>query len=180
MVQVLADQGSLPASEIATVINRRKLYTRGDGSPVPGSQISARARRYPNLFVRSAGEIRLARVVAPLPTAREGSLPQHFGREITTPCVLTDLQFWDLGRVSDLIDRGLPSDGRLGQCGVYKLVVPPGYVPRFIDPDDARAARNVIFPWNLERLKSKWVAKSDTVYIGVAGRHTPRGLCENV
>jgi hypothetical protein len=48
--QVLADQGSLPASEIATVINGQKLYTRADGCPVPGSQISARARKYPDLL----------------------------------------------------------------------------------------------------------------------------------
>jgi hypothetical protein len=173
MAQVLADQGSLPASEIATVINGQKLYTRADGCPVPGSQISARARKYPDLFVRVAGKIRLAGVVMPLPSAPERSSLQHF---VATSSALRDLKFWDLGRVGDLIKRRLPGDSRLDHCGVYKLTVPPGYVPRFILPDEARAVQNVIFPWNLERLKSKWVWKTDTVYIGLAGRHTPRSL----
>jgi hypothetical protein len=146
MVQVLADQGSLRASEIATVINRLKLYTRADGFPVPGSQISARARKYPDLFVRSAGKIGMARVIGPHPTARQKSLPQHRGRKVPTGSALSDLQFWDLGSVKDLIERGIPGDGRLDHCGVYKLIVPPAYVPRFIHPDEAHAARNVIFP----------------------------------
>ena len=176
MAQVLADQGSLPASEIATVINGQKLYTRADGCPVPGSQISARARKYPDLFVRAAGKIRLAGVVMPLPSAPERSLLQHFGRGVATSSALRDLKFWDLGRVGDLIERDLPGDSRLDHCGVYKLTVPSGYVPRFIPPDEARAVQNVIFPWNLERLKSKWVWKTDTVYIGLAGRHTSRSL----
>jgi hypothetical protein len=110
MARVLADQGSLPASEIAAVINRLKLYTRADGCPVPGSQISARARKYPDLFVRAAGKIRLAGVVMPLPSAPEKSLLQHFGREVATSSALRDLKFWDLGRVGDLIKRGLPGD----------------------------------------------------------------------
>jgi hypothetical protein len=176
MVQVLADQGSLRASEIATVINRLKLYTRADGFPVPGSQISARARKCPDLFVRSAGKIGMARVIGPHPTARQKSLPQHRGRKVPTGSALSDLQFWDLGSVKDLIERGIPGDDRLDHCGVYKLIVPPAYVPRFIHPDEAHAARNVIFPWILKRLKSKWALNTDTVYIGVAGRHAPRSL----
>ena len=114
MAQVLADQGSFPASEIATVINGLKLYTRADGCPVPGSQISARARKYPDLFVRAAGKIRLAGVVMPLPSAPERSLLQHFGRGVATSSALRDLKFWDLGRVGDLIKRGLPRRQSVG------------------------------------------------------------------
>ena len=59
---------------------------------------------------------------------------------------------------------------------VYKLTVSPGSVPRFIHPDKTRAAKNVIKPWDVERLKSKWVLKTDVVYIGLAGSRTPRSL----
>ena len=113
----------------------------------------------------------------PLPSAPERSLLQHFGRGVATSSPLLDLKFWDLGRVGDLIERDLPGDSRLDHCGVYKLTVPSGYVPRFIPPDEARAVQNVIFPWNLERLKSKWVWKTDTVYIGLAGRHGMPHFC---
>jgi hypothetical protein len=60
MQEVLADNEPRSASEIASEINRLELYTRGDGQPVGGSQISARANNYPNLFVRADGKIFLA------------------------------------------------------------------------------------------------------------------------
>jgi hypothetical protein len=42
--------------EIADEINRRKLYSRKDGSDVPASQISARISKphYSHLFIRQA------------------------------------------------------------------------------------------------------------------------------
>jgi hypothetical protein len=155
ITQVLGDQESLSSSEIAGEINRFGLYTRGDGQPVPASQISARVNNYPNLFVRAGSKIRLVEAVS---------------------SALHDLKFWDLGRVGDLIKSGLPNDSRLNHCGVYKLAIPPGYVPRFIHPDEALTARNVISPWDVERLESKWVIKTETVYIGLAGRNAPRTL----
>jgi hypothetical protein len=60
MQEVLADHEPRSASEIASEINSLGLYTRGDGQPVPASQISARANNYPNLFVRAGGMICLA------------------------------------------------------------------------------------------------------------------------
>jgi hypothetical protein len=53
----LADNEPRSASEIASEINRLELYSRGDGQPVGASQISARANKYPNLFVRANGKI---------------------------------------------------------------------------------------------------------------------------
>ena len=41
---------AMTASEIATEINRSKLYSRGDGGPIPSSQISARVKNYPQWF----------------------------------------------------------------------------------------------------------------------------------
>ena len=47
--------------EIANVINRQGLYSRGDGNPVPASQISARIGNpgYAHLFNKSGGRIGL-------------------------------------------------------------------------------------------------------------------------
>ncbi len=42
----------LSTSEIASSINLQRLYNRGDGSPIPASQISARIKNYPDLFRR--------------------------------------------------------------------------------------------------------------------------------
>lgn len=52
MVDVLADaRRPLRAAELAAAINDRGLYSRRDGQPLPSSQISARVRNYPELFV---------------------------------------------------------------------------------------------------------------------------------
>jgi hypothetical protein len=51
IVAVLIESGQcLTASQIAEIINQRKTYIRGDGNPLPSSQISARVNNYPNLF----------------------------------------------------------------------------------------------------------------------------------
>jgi hypothetical protein len=109
-------------------------------------------------------------------SSRRGSVLTLHEAEVSASSALHDVKFWDLGRVGDLIKCGLPNDSRLNYCGVYKLTVSPGYVPRFIHPDKTRAAKNVIKPWDVERLKSKWVLKTDIVYIGLAGSRTPMSL----
>lgn len=42
---------ALTFTEIAKQINAQELYTRQDGQPVPASQISARVKNYPQLFI---------------------------------------------------------------------------------------------------------------------------------
>lgn len=37
-------------AEVADAINRLRLYSRRDGEPLPPSQVSARAGKYPRLF----------------------------------------------------------------------------------------------------------------------------------
>ena len=60
MVEVLKqNRRPMKAAEIAQEINRMKLYERGDSLPVPGSQISARAKNYPLLFNKEDGMISL-------------------------------------------------------------------------------------------------------------------------
>jgi hypothetical protein len=54
----------LKASELATGVNRLRLYRRDDGRPVPSSQISARASNYPHLFAKGEGGISLVKATS--------------------------------------------------------------------------------------------------------------------
>ncbi|MBQ9237596.1 MAG: hypothetical protein IJ183_06800 [Prevotella sp.] len=49
--------GKQRMEDVANYINEHKLYTRGDGAPVPTNQISARVHQYPNLFSRGGGYV---------------------------------------------------------------------------------------------------------------------------
>ncbi|MBE0637037.1 MAG: N-6 DNA methylase [Bacteroidales bacterium] len=56
--KVLTESGCcMTASEIADKVNRLKLYQRGDGNPVPTSQIHARVKNYAALFTKMDGQI---------------------------------------------------------------------------------------------------------------------------
>ena len=55
MVQVLTDAGHpMTSRELADAVNGQGLYSRRDGTGVPANQISARANRYPHLFMRTS------------------------------------------------------------------------------------------------------------------------------
>jgi len=54
----------LSAQEIADEINKQKLYIRGDGNPVPSSQIHARVKNYPQIFNKKDGKIWLVKLTA--------------------------------------------------------------------------------------------------------------------
>lgn len=56
---LLQSDGPMSSREMADEIEARALYLRGDGRPAGASQIGARARRYPHLFVLDAGLIGL-------------------------------------------------------------------------------------------------------------------------
>ena len=50
--KVISEAGRpLTFTEIAKQINAKNLYSRGDGGPVPSSQISARVKNYPSWFI---------------------------------------------------------------------------------------------------------------------------------
>lgn len=82
--------------------------------------------------------------------------------------------------MQDLLDRGVPRDPGLRQCGVYAVVTPPGYEPAFVPPEEARKRGNVLRPWPVEKLRGKWVPSAETVYIGVAGVRSPRTLADRL
>jgi hypothetical protein len=48
---VLAEASTpMDSSDLAQLVNRRRLYVRKDKEPVPARQVSARAKRYPQSF----------------------------------------------------------------------------------------------------------------------------------
>jgi hypothetical protein len=57
MIKAISDMGGgkQSISDVADYINSHNLYTRGDNSPVPINQISARINRYKQLFSRGDG-----------------------------------------------------------------------------------------------------------------------------
>lgn len=79
---------------------------------------------------------------------------------------LLSLGFRGFASMQGLVDRGLPLDPALRNCGVYAVVTPPRYEPGFIPPESARARGNVLRPWPVKRLRGKWVAGVETVCIG--------------
>lgn len=68
--------------------------------------------------------------------------------------------------VDECMKNGLPSDDPTSSSGVYILCAPEGFVPKFIPPSEARAAGNVYFPWQVDRLAEKWVEDAEVLYIG--------------
>lgn len=65
MRQVLLIVGRPQTSkEIAAAINVADLYRRADGGELRASQVGARARNYPDIFLNSSGEISLVTVAA--------------------------------------------------------------------------------------------------------------------
>ena len=51
--------GGLRTTQIAEIINCRKLHVRKDGSPVTSAQVYAVVMHYPDTFVKSEGRIML-------------------------------------------------------------------------------------------------------------------------
>ena len=54
-MQLVLKESNRPmtARELADEINKRNLYTRGDGELLPTNQICARARKYQQLFEKT-------------------------------------------------------------------------------------------------------------------------------
>lgn len=187
IVEVLlsADE-AMTARVIAAKVNRLGLYIRRDGMPVPPTQISARVNKYPHLFTRKSGLIGLQRgSPASLEFARQpNQLPDTHappgliceGGDSSELAPIAELPFRDVGVVRDLLATGLPHYDWLDRCGVYALILPPECEVTFLTPNHTREARNVISPWEVERLKRKWVDGTRIVYIGLAGGRSARSL----
>lgn len=51
--------GGMKIDQIADAINRQKLHIRKDGQPVTGKQVYAVICRFPDMFAKEEGRIRL-------------------------------------------------------------------------------------------------------------------------
>ena len=174
IIEVLKGNTSLSTGEIAIRINRARLYTRGDGKPVPTSQISARVNNYPELFIKTNGRISLSRF-SPKSNAGEQNKPAvSINREKEIPA--GELNFQLVGTMEDLINNGLPRYDWLNFCGVYRIKVPENYTFEIEDLPEVRRRKNVIYPWTDDRLIEKWVHGTDIIYNGLAGRTSFRTL----
>lgn len=181
----------MKTKEIADTINQLALYVRGDGRPLPASQVGARAKNYPKLFFKNDGFIHRTawenRRSATLRTAAASSLGNVAAdTHSTTNKAATNSNargasektfpktqaFHALGTIEYLLQNGLPFHPWISEPGVYILSSMQAE-PVFMNPD---GVNNVIRPWSLERLEAKWVTGADVVYIGLAGSRTPRSL----
>lgn len=60
IVYCLSSSGyGMRTERIAEIINERKLHVRKDGKPVTSAQVYAVVCRYPDMFVKDEGRIRL-------------------------------------------------------------------------------------------------------------------------
>lgn len=198
IVHVLkAAGGSLESAEIARQINAQGIYRRGDGKPLPTSQISVSVGKHTELFERTEdGEVALIggpkksatpktaptkkAARAPEPSVEAEVDPEEMAARLAKAAVLmwpvSTLPFQELGTVSELLAKGLPTHVWLRQSGIYAIVAPADYDIGFLDLDTIYDANNVINPWSNDRLHAKWVPQTRVVYIGVAGNRHPRSL----
>ena len=59
LVLTPAGEEGLPGRQLADAINRRGLYHRRDGASLQANQVYTRAHRYPKMFEKLGGRIRL-------------------------------------------------------------------------------------------------------------------------
>lgn len=60
IVYVMATRGNgMTTEQIASEINVKRLHIRKDGQPVSGKQVYAFICRYPSMFIKEDGRIRL-------------------------------------------------------------------------------------------------------------------------
>ncbi|OUN59005.1 hypothetical protein [Alistipes sp. An66] len=62
-IAVVLREGAKTSRELADEINRRNLYRRKDGRPLPANQVSARIRAYGALFERKGKMIFLSQAL---------------------------------------------------------------------------------------------------------------------
>lgn len=51
MIEVIKEKGKLSSDELAKIIDDRRLYMKKDFTELKGTQVRARARQYPKLFI---------------------------------------------------------------------------------------------------------------------------------
>ncbi|WP_334147603.1 GIY-YIG nuclease family protein [Microbacterium sp.] len=130
IVEVLTAAGHpLTARDVADEVNRRRLYVRADGQPLGASQVSARVRNYPGLFIESADTIWLvshsplpeARPAAPTPTPTQDALASVATATTPIPDVETALLKASAFQSARIVDGLVPD-----RFGLYAIRVHQG------------------------------------------------------
>lgn len=200
IVQILKETGEpLTTSRISILVNQRKIYGKKDGSEVSPFQIHGRTKNYPTLFLRNKTLVGLKdrdEVIIQKVDVKDFSNENNASRQdivnfkINTEEVvnkesnspvhkiefLIESGFVKLGTLSTIISNGFPKVEELKSCGIYAITKPTDYVLDYYTPEEAKVNGNVISPWSLEKLGTKWVENSDILYYGLAGANSPRLL----
>ncbi len=192
--KVLKDNGKpLKPSEIALILNEIKIYQKGNNSRIKSNQISARVNNYPSYFFKENGLIYLNNWKIATVKSKK-NIPER--KEFTNVTIesstvklsgnpsnidfLTKNKFEKIGTLSVLLEKGLPNNEKLNFCGIYAISIPNDYSPKYYSPEEVKIRGNVIKPWTIRKLKSKWVSNSDLVYYGLAGKKSFRSLNERL
>ncbi len=176
---ILKDAGTaLTTNNIAKLVNIRGNYRKRDGSAVTAFQIYGRTKNYPNLFKREGTMVRLNddnKTEKSNEPKNEIKIDQG-GNDVTKIKYLTDTGFINIGKVGDILVNGLPIIKELLDSGLYAVTKPDNYTLDFLSEDEVMKNGNVINPWEVKRLKNKWVDDVDVVYYGIAGKKSFRSL----
>lgn len=125
IVEVLTATGRpLTSREVADEVNRRRLYVRADRQPLGASQVSARVRNYPGLFIESADTIWLVsrsplpegRPAAPTPTPTQDARASVATATTPIPEVETALLTASAFQSARIVDSLVPD-----QFGLYAI-----------------------------------------------------------
>jgi hypothetical protein len=192
--KVLKENGQpLKSSEITSILNEIKIYQKGDNSRIKSNQVSARVNNYPSYFFKENGLIFLNnwksknKTKENIITLRKESTNQKAETHLmeltgnpSTIDFLTKNKFERIGTLAQLLKNGLPDNKKLDNCGIYAISIPLEYLPYYYSPEEIINRGNIINPWTIEKLKSKWVANGEIVYYGLAGKKSFRSLNERL
>ncbi|GAA2199950.1 winged helix-turn-helix domain-containing protein [Sinomonas flava] len=129
MRQVLRLAGRpMTARELADAINRKGLYSRADGAPVPTNQIHARAKNYPDLFVKEEGRLSLASpegsVAASPPASNLPTYPATAVQKTWRGAASPSERKADAPSLRPAAERELLADARFRRVGSIDPLVP--------------------------------------------------------
>lgn len=178
----------MSTQQISDELNRIQTYEKRDGSSITAYQIHGRTKNYPHLFYRKGSTVGLNEWVA---NKKSSSIPNvsqsdktetdfNMTNVVTKKSSLNNMGFTEIGTIDNIFLNGLSSVDEIKECGIHAITIPENYQVDLISPEETLRMNNVINPWDLTRLKEKWVNKVDIVYYGLAGAKSFRSLSERL
>ena len=185
IVDILTDYNKeMTTQEIAEELNKRKTYTKRDGSLISSYQIHGRTKNYPKIFYRSVSLVGLKvwKNSNNGPSFYSSNEVNYSIAEFLIPDDVTNISslkkmlFNEMGVMGEFLKSGLPNLDKLKFCGIYAISIPEKYDFDFLSLEESNKRGNVNNPWKIDRLRDKWVDNVDIIYFGLAGRDSPRSL----